>query len=83
MDRNIGKTVIKMAVLSLVIGLFLTFFDITPAGLLRSFGSTIQQIFDIVASFIEWSIGYILVGAVVVVPIWLFLYLMRVAREKK
>ena len=82
MTRNIGKTVIKLAILSLVIGLFLTFFNITPEGLLRSFGSTVQQIFDIMASVLEWSIGYILVGAVVVVPIWLILFLMRVAKDK-
>lgn len=81
-SNSIVSTIVKLLIASLIIGMLLTFFDITPERLLASFGETVQRIFQIVVSFGEWSIRYILVGAVVVVPIWLIMLLLRVARRK-
>ncbi len=80
--NGIVSTVVKLLIASLLIGMTLTFFDITPERLLASFGETVQRIFQIVVSFAEWAIRYVLVGAVVVVPIWLVLVLLRVLRRK-
>ena len=82
MPQNIGRTVIKVVVWSLVIGLLLAAFDIKPQLLLEGLGETVQSIFELVASFVEWTVPYILLGAVVVIPIWLIMTIIRIAREK-
>ena len=83
MDRGMGRTIVKLLIVSLILGLVLSFFDISPQGLLRSLGATVEDIAAILASLLEWSIGYILIGAVVVVPIWLILRALRIARNKR
>lgn len=83
MNRTFGRTVARLVVLSLIVGLILSFFDISPQGLLRNMGATVEKIFSLVATFIEWSLSYILIGAIVVVPIWLILWLVRAAGDRK
>ena len=70
-------------VFSLIVGLLLSFFDINPTELLAAFGETAEMIFGVVADIIEWAVKYILLGAVVVVPIWLIYFLIGKARGKK
>jgi Na+/H+-dicarboxylate symporter len=82
MPQNIGRTVIKVVVWSLVIGLLLAAFDIEPKALLEGLGETAQAIFDVVAGFIEWTVPYILLGAVVVIPIWLIMAAIKIFRRK-
>ncbi len=82
MPQNITSTIIKVVVWSLVIGLLLAAFDIQPKALLEGLGETVQSIFDLVASFIEWTVPYILLGAVVVIPIWLIMAAIRIAKSK-
>jgi hypothetical protein len=82
MPRNIGRTIIKVVFWSLVLGLLLAAFDIEPKALLEGLGETVQGIFEIVAGFVEWTVPYILLGAVVVIPIWLIMTVVRIAREK-
>lgn len=74
MQKNIVSTIIKLAIGSLLLGLLLNAFSITPQQLLESLGGTAQSIFQAIASMIEWSVQYILIGAVVVVPIWLVFF---------
>lgn len=74
MPANIRDTIIKIVLFSFIVGLLLSFFDINPAQLLRNFGATVEKIFKIVADVIEWGVKYVLLGAVVVVPIWLIFF---------
>lgn len=83
MNANVRDTIVKLVFISFVVGLLISFFDINPKELLANFGETVQDIFALVARFIEWSVKYILLGAVVVVPIWLIFFLLSKARGKK
>jgi len=47
----------------------ISFFDINPKELLANFGETLQDIFARAVRCIEWLVKYVLLGAVVVVPI--------------
>jgi hypothetical protein len=82
MPSSIRDTIIKLVLFSFVIGLLLSFFDIDPAQLLKNFGATAQKIFEIVADIIEWGVKYVLLGAVVVVPIWLVIFALGKARGR-
>lgn len=66
-----------------MVRLLISFFDINPKELLANFGETVQDIFALAVRFIEWSVKYVLLGAVVVVPIWLILFLINKARGKR
>jgi hypothetical protein len=82
MSNNIVSTLVKLAIGSLLLGLLLSAFSISPRELLKDLGGTVQSIFEAVASMIEWSVEYILLGAVVVVPIWLIFFVWGKFRGK-
>ena len=42
-QTSIVSTIVKLLIASLIIGMLLTFFDITPERLLASFGETIRS----------------------------------------
>lgn len=83
MVHGFVSTVIKLALICLGVGLILAFFDIDPVSLMRNFPQAIQSVFEVVANMIRWAVPYILLGAVVVVPIWLIFFLLRMARNKR
>ena len=83
MSARIGPTIVKLVVVSLVVGLLISFFEIDPRNLLAGLGETARELFEIAAKALEWSIQYILLGAVVVVPIWALLALAKAARRKR
>lgn len=82
MPQNIGGTIIKLLVLSLIIGMLLKFLNVDPENLLASLGKLVENIFGFGANIIEWGLGYVLIGAAVVIPIYVVIVLIRVARGK-
>jgi len=82
MPKHIGETFIKVMPASFVVSLLLAFFNIEPKEFLEKFGGSIQSIFEIVARIVRWTVKYILLGGVVVVPIWLIFTLIGKARVK-
>ena len=80
--NGIVSTIVKLLAVCLLVGMLLSVFDITPEQLLTSFGQTVERIIRMVMSFGSWAVRYIFVGAVVVVPIWLLIVLLRVIRRK-
>jgi hypothetical protein len=83
MQRSVLSTIVRLAILSLIVGFALAFFGIDPRDLVTSLGTTVVSIYELVLRFVEWSVKYILIGAVVVVPIWLVFFLIRVARNRR
>jgi len=83
MPTNIKDTLIKLLVMSFIIGILLSFFNIDPSELLKNLGGTVQKIIEALSGIVEWGIKYILLGAVVVVPIWLVFFLIGKAKAKK
>lgn len=75
MDKILGgpliPTLFKLLVASVVVGILLAFFGIQPTDLWRDFLDTVARIWQMGFSAIDWSVRYILLGAVVVLPIWL------------
>lgn len=79
---NYRVPVLKLIVVSLLIGMVLAFFDAKPEELLASLGETVQSIFRVLVSLVEWMVPYILLGAVVVIPIWVIMLVWRMVRDK-
>ncbi|MCF8468690.1 MAG: DUF6460 domain-containing protein [Sneathiella sp.] len=70
MPKNIGSLILKLLVGSFVVGWGLTLFDITPLDLLKDLTGTIGHIYSMALNTVRWAADYILLGAVIVVPIW-------------
>jgi hypothetical protein len=79
---RIGPTIIKLLILSLIVGMMLKFFNVDPENLLSSLGRLFERIVEMGASVVEWGFDYIILGAAVVIPIWAVLYLIGYAKKK-
>lgn len=67
---------------SLVIGLALSALNISPESLLGGIGGTVESIFLVVVDAVEWAVPFVLIGAVVVLPIWLVFAGLRFIRRR-
>lgn len=81
-NRGVAGTIIRLFILSLVVGLVLSLFNITPQNLLRRLGGTAEEILSVGVGAVEWAVPFVLIGAVVVVPLWAISKLIRVARGR-
>jgi Na+/H+-dicarboxylate symporter len=79
----IGKTIFKLALISLLVGVFMSFFDITPQTILENFGESVAKAYEIMTGWLRWMVPYILLGATIVIPIWAILALLRLGGRKK
>ncbi|MDA0703314.1 MAG: DUF6460 domain-containing protein [Proteobacteria bacterium] len=82
MRGGIGGILIRLLILSFVVGFILNVLDLDPGSLLRNIGGTVESIFMTVVDAVRWAVPHILIGAIVVVPIWLVFYLLRYARGR-
>jgi hypothetical protein len=83
MQKSAVSTIIKLAIFSLLVGFALVFFVIEPGDLVKGLGSTVVKIYELVLGFLRDAMKYVLIGAVVVVPVWLVFYLIGLAKRKK
>jgi hypothetical protein len=83
MQKSVLSTIVKLAIFSLLVGFALVFFGIEPTDLVKGLGSTVVKIYELVLEFLHASIKYVLIGAVVVVPVWLVFYLIGLAKKKR
>jgi hypothetical protein len=81
MPARLLPTVIKLVVLCLIVGLLLTFFDITPKDLWNNFWRTVRDIWRVAYDAAEWAWKYIALGAVVVLPIWALTVILKRLRR--
>ena len=73
----------KLLVASLLVGLALDYFDISPADLIHDIPATVGRIYDATVSVFEWGGKYVLLGAIVVVPVWVLMNLTTIKEKFK
>ena len=75
MDRIFGgavvPTLLKLAAVSVVVGLVFAAFGIDPMNLWRDFGATIRDAWVLALDAVNWSWQYAALGAIVVLPLWI------------
>jgi hypothetical protein len=76
MSPMIGRA-IGVIVLCLLVGLFLTHLGIAAHGILTDTWHTILSVGRLVGDLLMWAVPYILLGAVVVLPLALVGYLVK------
>lgn len=87
MDRNtfLGGSVlgvlVRLVVLSVVVGVILSALGITPQNIFFQFNILLQRLYDLGFGAIESVLGYLILGAMVVVPVWFVSRLIKSARR--
>ena len=75
------RTLVKVAVASLIVGTILAHFGITAEQLMREFGLSFERIEELARRGVAWALPNLLLGALVIVPVWFLLYLFRPPRS--
>ncbi len=82
MPRITIHTVLKLLIASLCVGMLLAFFNLSPQDIISSAKNFFGDMFANMGDWVQWAVSYVLLGAVVVVPIWLVSYLWRASKGK-
>ena len=69
--NGVFAVILRLAVISLIVGVVLSALGINASNLFNSLNILARRIYDLGFGAFDWIIQYILVGAMVVVPIWL------------
>ena len=70
-------TLIKVAVASLIVGTILQHFGITADQILRDLGLTPERLMELFRQGLAWALPNVLLGSLIIVPVWLVAYLFR------
>jgi hypothetical protein len=74
------SVIFRLALLSILVGVILKVLGLDPFNIIRSIEDLIRFVWDMGFDALLWLWRYFLLGAVIVVPIWLIVRLMRVPR---
>lgn len=69
--------VLRLALLSVLVGLLLSFVGITPRNFFYVLDQFARSIYDLGFGAFTWVLDYMLLGAMLVVPLWFVLRLLR------
>lgn len=72
--------IIRLVLLSIAVGIVLSVLGITPQNFLERLNTIITNIYNLGFDAFESILGYLLLGAMVVIPIWLVI---RLASARK
>src|SRR5262245_19881356 len=76
------SVIFRLILLSILIGVILQVLGLDPWNIIESLRRLVLRVWDMGFDAVRWLWGYLLLGAVVVVPIWLIVRLMRVAKDQ-
>jgi Domain of unknown function (DUF6460) len=66
-----SAVIIRLVVVSILLGIMLSFFDIDPFNFWNSLRNLFLRIYDMGFGAFEWLVRYLALGAVIVVPLWI------------
>lgn len=75
MDKLLGgpllPTIVKLALACVAVGILLAIFGVNPYSIWENFLATALKIWDMGFDLVDWSLKYLLLGAIIVIPVWL------------
>jgi acetyl-CoA acetyltransferase len=71
------RTLVKVAVASLVVGTIMAHFGITADQLMREFGLSTERLEEYAKQGLAWAWPNVLLGSIVIIPVWFVVFLFR------
>jgi hypothetical protein len=80
---RLTRTIVKVLVASLIVGTILAHFGISIDELMGAVGVSRDRIEDLARQGVAWALPNLMLGALVIVPVWFVLYLFRPPGESR
>ena len=74
--------IFRLVLLSILVGVILEVLGLEPWNIFESLQRLARRVWEMGFDAVRWLGRYLLLGAVVVVPIWLILRIVRAPRER-
>ncbi len=74
------STIVKIAIASLIAGVVLNKLDLSAEQVLSELGMTPENVIVFFENGMTWAIPHLILGSMVIVPVWLVVYLFRPPR---
>ena len=78
-----GTVVARLIAASFVVGVLLSLFGVSPFDIMDGLSRLAGRIYNMGFETVEWLVRYIVLGAVIVVPIWGVMRLWKIITEKR
>ena len=76
------QTLVKLMVASLIVGTIMAHFGITPDQVIKEFGLSQERAMELARQGMAWALPNLVLGALVIVPVWFVIYLFRPPRPR-
>jgi len=80
---RLTRTLVKVLIASLIVGTILAHFGIRTDELIKMAGLSPDRIEDLAREGLAWALPNLLLGSLVIVPIWFLFYLFRPPGESR
>lgn len=74
------STLAKIAIASILTGVVLSKLDLSAEQILLELGMTPENVLARVEQAMTWAVPHLILGSMVIVPVWLVVYLFRPPR---
>jgi hypothetical protein len=78
---SVAGTLIRLVLLSVVVGIVFSALGITPFNLIDRIEQLVRNIANMGFDALNWAFKYFLLGAVIVFPVWFVVRLLGVGRR--
>lgn len=77
-----GRVFVRLVLMSLLVGFLMAMFGVSPQDVFRSVERFFAGIFDNGFGVLRDAWGYVLTGAMVVIPVWILMRLFSAGRRR-
>jgi len=78
-----GRVLVQLVVISFVLGVILSALGVSPFDIVDSLRRLALRIYNMGFDAVAWGFRYLVLGAVIVVPVWLVMRLFRLGRHNR
>lgn len=83
MLSRLSRTMVKVLIASLIVGTILDHFGIKTSELIKTAGLSPDRVEELARQGAAWVLPNVLLGALVIVPIWFLFYIFRPPGESR
>jgi Na+/H+-dicarboxylate symporter len=75
-----GRVILQLVAVSFIVGIILSALGVSPYDIVNGLVRLATRIYNMGFGAVEWIVRYFLLGAVIVVPVWLISRLLKLGR---
>jgi hypothetical protein len=83
MRSRLTRTFVKVLIASMIVGTVLAHFGITVDQLIKTTGLSTDRIEDLARQGLAWALPNLLLGSLVIVPVWFVFFILRPPGESR